>query len=83
MQLREKVTARLSGRVQKIIRSFEPGHPDKVKIVVNGAEELYREIRVDNTFQGQDGDFVNLKLGEEVEITISVLQHSRIDPVAS
>ncbi len=64
------VSACFSGTIQKIIRAVDPGKPDKVQIAVCGADDLYRELRVDNIFQDEDGDLVNLNQGDEVEITI-------------
>jgi hypothetical protein len=66
-----KVTINLSGTVQKIIRGIDAEDPEKIQIVVRGAEDLYREIRLDNLFHNEEGNFVNLKLGDEVEITIA------------
>jgi hypothetical protein len=37
---------------------------------VEGAEELYREIRIDNTLIDKNGDKVKLKEGSEVEVTV-------------
>ncbi|HEY2121464.1 MAG TPA: hypothetical protein VGH37_19940 [Candidatus Acidoferrum sp.] len=66
-----RVTINLSGIVQKIIRGMDAEDPGKIQIVVRGAENLYREIRLDNLFHDEEGNFVNLKLGDEVEITIA------------
>ena len=47
-----------------------PGEPEKAQILVEGAEELYREIGVENTLQDGTGNPVTLKEGAEVEVTI-------------
>ena len=65
----ESVVVTLPGTVDKIIPA-SGGEPEKAQITVEGAEALYREIRVDNTLQNVAGDNVGLKLGAEVEITI-------------
>ena len=71
----------LSGTIQKLIRALDPDKPDKVQIVVRGADDLYREIRVDNIFQNEEGDLVNLAPGDEVEITVtSIPRVVNIDP---
>jgi hypothetical protein len=44
--------------------------PDKAQIAVEGADDLYKEIRVENTLQDEDGKPVALKKGAEVEVTI-------------
>lgn len=64
-----KVTVSLPGVVDKIIPAVG-GEPEKAQIAVEGAEPLYREIRVDNNLQNAAGDEVSLKLGAEVEVTI-------------
>jgi hypothetical protein len=65
------VSITLSGIVQKIFPAVEPGGPGKIQIVVRGAEDLYREIRLDNLFHDADGNFANLKPGDELEIIIA------------
>jgi hypothetical protein len=58
----------LRGSVAKIIRIFNGS--DEAEIVIDGAESLYREIRIQNLLQNANGDVVALKPGAEVEITI-------------
>jgi hypothetical protein len=58
------------GVVEKIIKSLFPREPEKVQIAVEGADELYREIRVDNTLSDEHGNNVKLKKGADVDITI-------------
>jgi len=60
----------LPGTVDKVIPSVYPAEPEKAQIVVEGADHLYREIRVENTLQDKNGHTVALKEGAEVEITI-------------
>jgi hypothetical protein len=66
----DKATKTLSGTVEKIIPPILPGKPEKAQISVDGAEDLYRELRVDNTLEGPDGNKVKLKKGAEVEVKI-------------
>lgn len=66
----EKATVTLPGTVEKIIPPVVEDHPEVAQISVNGAEELYREIRVENALQDQEGNPVSLKKGVEVEVTI-------------
>ena len=66
----EKPSATLPGTVQKIIKSPYPGEPEKAQIAVEGAEKLYREIRIENTLQDEDGEDVALKPGAQVDVTI-------------
>ena len=65
-----KVVVTLPGTVQKIIPAIGASEPEKAQISVEGAEALYREIRVNNTMQNEAGEVVSLKLGAEVEVTI-------------
>ena len=66
----EKPSTTLPGVVQKVIPSPHPSVPEKAEIEVNGADDLYREIRVDNALTDKDGDTVRLKKGAEVDVTI-------------
>lgn len=58
------------GTVRKIIKSSIPEEPEKAEIDVEGADHLYREIRVENTLQDEEGKKVKLKQGAQVEVTI-------------
>ena len=66
----EKASVTLPGTVEKIIRPVDPDAPEKAQIAVEGAEDLYREIRIDNTLQDATGEEVSLKSGAEVDVTI-------------
>jgi hypothetical protein len=66
----EKPSATLSGTVEKIIKSPDPNVPEKAQITVEGAEDLYREIRIENVLADENGQIVALKQGAPVEVTI-------------
>jgi hypothetical protein len=66
----ENPTTTLPGTVQKIIQSPDPSIPEKAEIAVEGADELYREIRIENTLTDEKGHEVKLKSGAEVDVTI-------------
>jgi hypothetical protein len=66
----EKPSTTMPGVVQKVIPSPHPSVPEKAEIEVKGADDLYREIRVDNALTDKDGDTVRLKKGAEVDVTI-------------
>jgi len=66
----EKPSTTLPGVVQKLIKSPDPRDPEKAEIEVEGADDLYREIRIDNTLMDKDGEKVGLKKGAEVDVTI-------------
>lgn len=66
----EKASTTLPGVVQKIIPSPHPSIPEKAEIELKGADDLYREIRIDNSLRDEVGDKVRLKEGAEVDVTI-------------
>ncbi len=66
----EKATATLPGTVQRIIKSPHPDLPEKAEIAVEGADELYKEIRIENTLTDEKGNEVKLKPGATVEVTV-------------
>ena len=66
----EKPSVTLPGKVEKIIPGVVRTMPDKAQIAVEGAEDLYKEIRVENKLRDEDGKPVSLKPGAEVEVTI-------------
>jgi hypothetical protein len=67
----EKATITLPAIVEKVIRSTNPDEPDKVQIAIEGADELYREIRVENTLHDPNGNPVSLKKGADVEVKVA------------
>ena len=44
----EKPSTTLPGRVEKIVKPPHPSMPEKAQISVDGADDLYREIRIEN-----------------------------------
>jgi hypothetical protein len=65
-----KPSVTLPGTVEKIIPPAHPSQPEKAQIGVEGADDLYREIRVENTLQDENGKPVALKPGAKVDVTI-------------
>jgi hypothetical protein len=66
----EKPSVTLPGTVEKIIPAFPPVEPEKAQIAIEGADELYKEIRVENVLEDENGNPVALKEGAAVEVTI-------------
>lgn len=66
----ENPSATLPATVEKIIKSPYPSQPEKAQIAVEGADELYREIRIENSLTDENGDEVHLKVGDTVEVTV-------------
>jgi uncharacterized protein YfaS (alpha-2-macroglobulin family) len=56
--------------VEKIIQSPVKSEPEKAQIAVEGADHLYREIRIENKLTDENGSEVRLKVGAEVEVTL-------------
>jgi hypothetical protein len=66
----EKPSTTLPATVEKIIKPITPGDSEKAQIAIEGADHLYREIRIENTLIDENGEKVQLKLGADVEITV-------------
>lgn len=66
----EKPAVTLPGVVQKIVKPLTPNEPEKAQIVIQGADELYREIRVENSLKNAAGEKVRLKAGAHIDVTI-------------
>jgi hypothetical protein len=66
----EKPSVTLPGVVEQIIESPHPDIPEKAQIAVEGADDLYQEIRIENTLTDDKGKEVRLKEGAEVEVTV-------------
>src|SRR5262249_54131669 len=66
----EKPSVNLKGTVEKIIRPVVPTQPEKAQISVDGADDLYKEIRLENTLVDENGQEVKLKQGAKVEVTV-------------
>jgi hypothetical protein len=79
----EKAKITLPGVVEKIIPPIHPSEPEKAQIAGEGADHLYREIRVDNILVDSEGKEVALKPGAEVEVKIEAEPHATIDAVKS
>jgi hypothetical protein len=68
--VRKKPKATKPGLVQKVIPPYVPDAPEKAEISIPNADDLYREIRIENTLTDEKGNKVKLKPGAEVEVTV-------------
>jgi len=68
--MNEKPSTTLPATVEKVIQPRSPGEPERAQISVEGADHLYRELRIENKLTDENGDPVRLKPGAEVEVTI-------------
>jgi len=65
-----KKRQKLRGTVQKIIKPITPSQPERAQIEINGADDLYRELRIENVVADERGEKAKLKEGAEVDVTI-------------
>ena len=65
-----KKRKKLRGTVQKLIRPIFPGESEKAQIEVHEADDLYREIRVENVLTDDHGNKERLHAGEKVDVTV-------------
>jgi hypothetical protein len=79
----EKPKVTKPGVVEKIIKSRYPGEPEKAQIAVEGADDLYKEIRIDNTLEDEKGNKVKLKEHAEVDVVVEADPKATIPKAAS
>jgi hypothetical protein len=78
----DKPSTTLPATVEKIIRPRSPNEPEKAQIAVEGADHLYRELRIENKLTDENGDPVRLKQGADVEVTIEAEPGATTAPVS-
>jgi len=61
---------KLPGTVNKIIKPVVPSEPEKAQVDIEGADDLYREIRIENALTDEHGEEVSLKEGAQVDVSI-------------
>jgi len=76
----ENPSATLPATVKKVIKSPYPDIPEKVEISVEGADDLYREIRIENSLIDENGAEVHLKEGAKVEVTVEAKLEETVVP---
>jgi hypothetical protein len=68
--VRKKPQAVKTGWVRKIIKPIHPSLPEKVEIEVRDADHLYKELRIDNSLEDENGKKVKLKEHAEVDVVV-------------
>jgi hypothetical protein len=53
----------------RIIQPRFPNQPEKVEISLSEADELFREIRIENTFSDESGQSLGLVAGAALDVT--------------
>jgi hypothetical protein len=67
----KKARTKFPATVEKVIKPLPgSGEPEKAQIAVEGADDLYRELRVPNKLTDEDGNKVKMRQGTEVEVHI-------------
>ena len=61
---------KLQGTVQKVIKPAFPTEPEKAQIDIHDAEDLYREIRIENVVTDENGEKARLKPGAKVDVIV-------------
>jgi molybdopterin-binding protein len=61
---------KLQGTVQKIIKPAVPSEPEKAQIDIEGGDDLYREIRIENVVTDENGEKARLKAGAQVDVIV-------------
>lgn len=61
---------KLRGTVHKVFKPIGPGKPEKAEISIEEADDLYREVRVENVLTDENGEKVRLKPGAEVDVIV-------------
>ena len=65
-----KKRMKLRGTVQKVIKPSVPSQPEKAQIDIQEADDLYREIRIENEVTDEKGRKARLKEGAEVDVIV-------------
>jgi hypothetical protein len=65
-----KKRMKLRGTVQKVIKPAVPSQPEKAQIDIQEADDLYREIRIENEVADEKGGKARLKPGAEVDVIV-------------
>jgi hypothetical protein len=65
-----KKRKKLRGTVEKVIKSKYANEPEKAEINIKEADNLYREIRVENTLTDEKGEKRALKPGAEIDVIL-------------
>jgi hypothetical protein len=68
--MKKKPKTKKHGTVKRIIKSPDPSVPEKAEVEVHEADELYKEIRIDNKLEDEHGSLVKLKEDAPVDITV-------------
>lgn len=75
-----KKRKKLHGTVEKIIKPIHPAQSEKAQINIKGADDLYREIRVENVLADDEGKEGRLERGDQVDLTLEAETEDKKKP---
>ena len=75
-----KKRKKLHGTVQKVIKPTFDHEKEKAEIGIEEADELYREIRVENVLTDAEGKPAHLKQGAKVDVVLEADSDATLKP---
>lgn len=73
-----KKRKKLKATVQKVIKPIPPHVPEKAEINIKEADELYREVRIENELTDESGEKSKLKPGADIDVVIEADSNATI-----
>jgi hypothetical protein len=67
----KKASTTLPGTVDKIVKPPSRSEPEKAQIAVEGADQKFKDIRIENALTDGLGEEVHLEPGAKVKVTIA------------
>jgi hypothetical protein len=67
----KQASTTLPGTVDKIVKPPAPGEHEQAQIAVDGADRIYKEIRIKNALTDDLGHEVRLEPDDKVKVTIA------------
>ena len=67
------------GTVEKVIKPLVPNQAEKAQIGIHGADDLYREIRIDNVVADESGTKAQLKPGTEIDVIVEADSYATLE----
>jgi hypothetical protein len=64
------ISVTLPATVEKVLPA-KNAEPEKIQISVEGCDELFSELRVENTLKDESGAGVTLKRGAQIEVVVT------------
>ena len=61
---------KLRATVKRVIKPVTPTQPEKAEIDIPEADDLYREIRIENVVTDEKGKKDKLETGEDVDVIV-------------